>query len=215
MHPVIRITTFLLIAVLLARAHPMQMGWVLCVIGLTFIFEKGKGITAALKLLWRVRWLLLSILLIYVWMPIGTFTDSLWLASQRIALLLVMLFALQALVLNMSRDNIVQGLYVALMPLSVFGLSRQRMVLRLVLTLDSISQLPVVLGQQTNTGKMNVSPLRLIVERLINAISQVLSHCETATHETVSIKTDATVPLWQWSLPLVVMVIFFSLPVSG
>ena len=191
----------------------MQMGWVLCVIGLAFLFEKGRGFTAGLKLFWRIRWLLLSILLVYVWLPIGSFTESLWLASQRIALLMIMLFALQALVLNMSRNNIVMGLYAVLWPLSIMGLSRDQIVLRLILTLESVSQLPTVLGQQHEADKTITSRLKNIVERLINTITNVLSHSEIITHDEVSIETDIVVPLWQWALPVFVMLIFFSLPV--
>ena len=213
MHPVIRITTFILIAVLLARAHPMQMGWVLCVIGLAFVFESGKGLAAAVKLLWRVRWLLLSIMLIYVWMPVGTFSESLWLAFHRMALLMTMLFALQALVLNMAREDIVLGLYMSLFPFVVFGLPREKTVLRLILTLESVAHLPGVLQQGSQDYKKNSSPWLQISERLVGAISRVLAHGETISHSPVSIKSDSKVPLWQWSIPVMISIIFFSLTI--
>lgn len=213
MHPVIRITTFILLAVLLARAHPMQMGWVLCVIGLCFIFEAGKGLAAALKLLWRVRWLLLSIMLIYVWMPVGTITESLWLAAHRMALLVTMLLALQALVLNMARDDIVLGLYMTLFPFTIFGLSREKMVMRLILTLESVAQLPMVIQQDKSATPKSISPLAQISERLVNTISRVLAHGEQIDHAAVTIKTDSQVPLWQWLLPVMISLIFFSLSI--
>ena len=211
MHPVIRITTFLIIAVLLARAHPMQMGWVLCVIGLTFVFESGKGLSAAVKLLWRVRWLLLSILMIYVWMPVGTFSESLWLAFHRIALLATMLFALQALVLNMQRDDIVIGLYVVLLPLGFIGFSREQLVMRLILTMDSVKQLPTVLELPVATNSKTNSRLKRITERLISAITRILSYSEDVSHDAICIETDNTVPLWQWLVPVLILFIFFTL----
>lgn len=212
MHPVIRITTFLLLAVLLARAHPMQMGWVLCIIGLSFIFESGKGLNAAVKLLWRVRWLLLSILLIYVWMPVGTMTESLWQAFHRMALLATMLFALQALVLNMQRDDIVAGLYFLLFPFSLIGLSREQMVMRLILTMDSVKQLPAVLVLPNETTNTHDSRLKRITERLISAISRILSYADSVTHEAICIDTENVVPRWQWIIPVIILFIFFFIP---
>ncbi len=212
MHPVIRIITFLIIAILLARAHPMQMGWVLCVIGLTFMFESGNGLSAAVKLLWRVRWLILSILMIYVWMPVGTLSESLWLAFHRVTLLATMLFALQALVLNMPRDEIVIGLYVVLLPLSFIGISREQLVMRLILTMDSVKQLPAVLKLSVATDDKTGSRLKRITERLISAISRILLYSEDVSHEAICIHTDNVVPLWQWLVPLFILCIFFTLP---
>lgn len=212
MHPVIRITTFLLLAVLLARAHPMQMVWVLCIIGLVFLFESGKGIGPALKLLSRVRWLLLSILMIYVWMSVGTFTESLWLAFHRMALLMTMLFALQALVLNMSREDIVMGLYIVLMPFSIFGLHREQAVMRLILTMDSVKQLPGVLSQADDVDRTDVPRLKRISARLISAITRVLSYSDYVTHGEICIETDNHVPVWQWLAPVMILIVFYSLP---
>lgn len=215
MHPVIRIINFLVLAILLARAHPMQMGWVLCVIGLVFIFEKGKGLTSTFILMWRIRWLILSILLLYVWIPIGSYTDSLWLAGDRIAVLLIMLLALQSLVLNMSRNNIVMGLYAVLLPLKFIGLSRELFVLRLVLTLDSIAQLPNVLNKKENHNEQKGSRIKNLVDRLINAVMNVLTHSEKLSLEPVRIETNSATPIIQWLLPVSIVLVFFSLSNIG
>ncbi|MFO7602878.1 MAG: hypothetical protein R6X06_03575 [Gammaproteobacteria bacterium] len=215
MHPVIRIGTFILLAVLLARAQPMQMGWVLCVIGLAFVLARGRGFGAAVNLMWRIRWIVLSILLLYTWLPLGDLTTSWWLAVHRIALLLLMLLALQALVLNMARNDIISGLYRVLAPLAFLGLPREKFVLRLMLTLECVAHLPALLQQDASPDTTRRSPLRQISARLMHAIAGVLAQGETLQHAAVTIETDVAVPWWQWTIPLSIAVIFFSLPMIG
>jgi len=193
----------------------MQMGWVLCVIGLVFVSEKGKGLVSTFILFWRIRWLILSILLLYIWLPVGSITNSLWLAAERITVLVIMLLALQGLVLNMSRKNIVMGLYTIFFPLKIIGISRELVVLRLILTLDSISQLPMVLKENAYKDEQGVSRIKNLVEKLINAIMEVLIHSEKISLESVSIETDSAVPMLQWMLPILIALVFFSMDVIG
>ena len=178
------------------------------------MLEKGRGLSAAFKLLRRVRWLLLSILLIYTWLPLGTLQDSLWLAAGRIGLLLLILFALQALVLNMPQEEIVMGLYQVLLPLVLLGLPREKVVLRLMLTIENIAKMPEIVRQQQTATPTTQSRFSRISQRLMSVITGILSHCETASHGEVMINTAHGVPAWQWVVPIMVAMVYFALALA-
>ena len=109
------------------------------------------GLSEALFMLRRARWLLLSLLLIYAFATpgdllfplLGTFSPSLQglrggvLQACRLALLLV---ALALLLHSCPRESLLSGLYVLMRPFRVIGLNPERVAVRLWLTLHYVQQ---------------------------------------------------------------------------
>lgn len=127
----------------------------------------------------------------------------------------MMLLALQALVLNMQRSDIVMALYFLLKPVTLVGLAREKIVLRLLLTMENISELSNVIGQSSLSTSTERSRFKKFVERIVTAFEKVVLHSESTTHETMIIDTDIVVPVWQWSIPVIVIVVFITLPLIG
>lgn len=109
------------------------------------------GLSEALFMLRRARWLLLSLLLIYAFATpgdllfplLGAFSPSLQgmrggaLQAWRLALLLV---ALALLLRSCPRESLLSGLYALLRPFRAIGLNPDRVAVRLWLTLHYAQQ---------------------------------------------------------------------------
>lgn len=99
-----------------------------------------------LTLLRRTRWVMFSLLVIYgyatpgtsMWEPLAQFSPTLDGLSEGVMQLGRLVFALAGLAILLSRltqQQIISGLYVLAYPLRYFGLSRERVAVRLALTL--------------------------------------------------------------------------------
>ncbi len=96
------------------------------------------------SLMRRTRWIFLSLLLIYAFATPG---HALWDADYaptreglqdgvlQLARLVCMLASLSILLTLLSRENLINGLYTLLYPARLIGLSRERIAVRLALTL--------------------------------------------------------------------------------
>lgn len=97
-------------------------------------------------LLRRTRWIMLSLLLIYayatpgeaVWVPLAQFSptyEGLGDGLLQLSRLLFVLASLSILLNSLSQQQLVGGLYTLSYPLRIVGLSRERLAVRLALTL--------------------------------------------------------------------------------
>lgn len=109
------------------------------------------GLSEALLMLRRARWLLLSLLLIYAFATPGELFFPAWgalgptlqglrggaLQAWRLALLLL---ALALLLHSCPRESLLSGLYVLMRPFRILGLNPERIAVRLWLTLHYAQQ---------------------------------------------------------------------------
>jgi len=93
----------------------------------------------------RLRWLLLAMLAVYAWATPGQYLWSGWLAPTREGLqlgfeqilrMLAVIASLQLLLQSQSRDALFAGLFALARPLDWLGISRERIAIRLALTME-------------------------------------------------------------------------------
>lgn len=103
-----------------------------------------------LRTLPRVKWLMIALGLVYGWTTPGEYYwsawfspthEGVWMGFAQMTRLLVIIASLQVLLTNMKRPAIFAGLHVLARPLEWVGVSRNRMALRLTLTLEMMEQL--------------------------------------------------------------------------
>jgi hypothetical protein len=131
-HPATALAAWLGAALLLQHLEgaPLAAG---C--GLAFGLALAVQPRRFLALLMRSRWLLLALLVAYAFLAPGHEPAG-WMAGGQQAARLAALLALLALVLGgYSREALLAGLYVLLMPLSWMGARAERFAVRLWLTL--------------------------------------------------------------------------------
>jgi energy-coupling factor transporter transmembrane protein EcfT len=165
------------------KFHPAAqiLTWCLLVASMQFLqFEKlsiaaGIVLLAAmlissrkfLKLLRRTRWILLSLLFIYAYTTpgqplfgvLGMFSPSREGLSEgvlQLARLLAAIAGLAILLDRLHRQQLIAGLYFLLAPLQLFGMSRERVAVRLALTLQYAE---VAMLHKTGTWQDNLRNL--------------------------------------------------------
>ncbi len=149
LHPAIRVLLWLAFALFLQHAEGTQLA-VLVVASCV-----GAAVVGALprwwRTVWRLRWLLLSLSLVFAlatpgdpvfasdWAPTR---EGLLAAAAHGGRLLALLAAVVILAATTPVNALMSGLYWLLAPLRLLGLPPERAVVRLLLTLDYVEDLP-------------------------------------------------------------------------
>jgi len=107
-----------------------------------------------LRVVRRMRWLFISLLIIYAFTTPGEYIPELLayasptyegcvLGLLQITKLLIALASLSLLFASSSKQDLIAGLYMLLTPLKLFGLNVERFSARLMLTLDYVEEFAV------------------------------------------------------------------------
>lgn len=144
LHPAVQIVLWGMLAALAQHASgALLVALALIVQGAALALGAGQF----LRLLRRTRWIMLALLLIYayvtpgvgVWPQWGGWSptrEGLLEGGDQLLRLLSVLAGLALLLSMLQRERLMAGLYVLLQPLSWLGVSRERIAVRLALTLD-------------------------------------------------------------------------------
>ena len=142
-HPAAQIVTW---CVLVAILQFLKLEILLASAGLIFLFAILASAHKFRQLLRRTRWIMLSLLLVYAYSTPGqplleTFgmfsptREGLGDGVLQLTRLLSALAALAILLDRLHRQQLIAGLYTLLAPLKLIGVSRERVAVRLALTL--------------------------------------------------------------------------------
>ena len=143
-HPAVQILAWALLALLAQRLQPLAL-----LLLSTVLIVLALKLCAAqlLRLLRRTRWILFSLLLIYayttpgaaLWTQLGVVSptrEGLLDGLLQLGRLLSVLSGLAILLELLPQEQLISGLYTLAYPLRWFGLSRERIAVRLALTLE-------------------------------------------------------------------------------
>jgi len=212
LHPIIRIVTFFVAAAFLSvGALPVVL---LMAAGLLVLMVRSPNLTwrMPLVLFRRLRWLLLSLLIVYgwftpgvaLWPVLGAVTptvEGLTEGLLRTSSLLLIALAAQLLLLDTARPQLLAALYWLALPLRVVGVSRERLALRLALTLDAVPQLSKVVTPALYQG-LSGNTITRFGQIAARAVQGVLDQADQQDNRAIEIDTPARPPVYQWLYPL-------------
>lgn len=152
---------------LVAIMQMLQIGILLVATCFIFLWALLVSAHKFKQLLRRTRWIMLSLLLIYsfstpgqpLWDALGMFSPSregLNNGVLQLTRLLAALAGLAILLSHLHRQQLIAGLYTLLAPFQLIGLSRERVAVRLALTLHYAE---VAMLRETHTGQDNLGSL--------------------------------------------------------
>lgn len=149
MHPLTKILCFILVLLLISAVNNMML-FIMMMFLLVLVF--GFKVYTFLHVVRRMRWLFLSIFIIYAFgtpgelipnFPVNfapTF-EGVQSGLVQVEKLLIALVALSLLLTGSPRAQMMLGLYMLLLPFKFFGLNVERFAARLMLTLDYVEDL--------------------------------------------------------------------------
>lgn len=214
MHPAVRIASFLVFAGALSFGRGAQLLLGSLVLGAALLLTRGAGLQPALRMLRRLKWLLLSIAVLYLWftpgeplwpqsspawwMPSG---QGVWLAAVRTATLVLVVAAASLLVASTPRPDLLGALYWLARPLGRVGLPPERLVLRLALTLEAVQSLQGALPEAYRSARTRGSRLRAAAETAAGAFTLAVERAEGAPCPVRRLDIPPRPRALQWLLP--------------
>ncbi len=143
LHPAVRLLLWAASVVVLQSLAGNPLRWAVYALAIVVVFAAPRR---AVRLLLRVRWLLLALLLVFAWSTPGRLlwpqadwaspsAEGLALAADHCARLAGLLMLVALLLEHTKRESLVSGLYSLLKPLAALGMDRTRLALRLDLVL--------------------------------------------------------------------------------
>ena len=158
LHPSVKIATVLALALAVNLAGIQLLAVVATLLAALLLRYRAAGFW---KMLRRVRWILLTLLLVYAFSTPGEYVvswpqalpaptyEGLRAGGVQLARLCVMLAGLSLLLATTSRPQLIAGFYLLLRPLRHVGLQPQRFAARLWLTLHYVEQRPPQVAQRS------------------------------------------------------------------
>jgi energy-coupling factor transport system permease protein len=151
MHPFVKIACFFFLLLLLQYISAPSIA-VLC--GLICLLAAVLNLPHFSQLIKRMRWLFVSLLLVYAYATPGEYLaflplnvapsyEGLRMGLMQIAKLLIAVASLSALFASASKSQLMDGLWTLLAPLRLVGLNVERFTVRMLLTLHYVEQMAV------------------------------------------------------------------------
>jgi hypothetical protein len=235
MHAVIKITCFLVFGAAMAvAAEPVLLAGFILLAAL-YLFELLRGtptqLLNALKMLKRLRWLFLSILIVYLFFTPGILLlpDLLWGPTQegllqgllRIAVLVLIVGAVNVLIGSTGQEEFLSAVSWCLQPLSWLGLSHQRLAVRISLTLAAVGVLRSTYRQDSRdetsapVEESSFEPkLSTIAKTAHRLFAKVIDDAEHAPAQTITLPEDSRPPLWQWLIPALLAALLLMVKIT-
>lgn len=151
-HPLIRVLLLFVYAGFVAAMPPSALPWCVLPLVVVYVFLGRPALGRLAFALWRIRWLVLSIAILYFWFTPGLplfshaipgvpTRDGLLLGFGRVFALMLMVGAVTALLAATSRPELIAAIRACARPLECLGLDSHRFSRRLVLTLEAAPKL--------------------------------------------------------------------------
>ena len=229
MHAVIKIVCFLIFGAAMATANGAVLVLGAVLVALLYLLEGIHGVPSRLPhafvMLKRLRWLFLSILIVYLFFTPGVllWSDVLWGPTEegllqglsRIAVLVLIVAAVNVLIASTEQADFLSAVSWCLWPLSWLGLSHQRLALRISLTLTAVGVLRSAYRHEARdeavaeTAEPKAFSLKLttIAKTAHRLFAKVIDDAQHAALPEISLPEETRPPLLQWLIPVLLAVV--------
>lgn len=194
MHPAIRLICFLLLVVGLVITNNISF---IILILLLFIVYKCP-ISPIIKILIRLRWLFLSILLLNLFF--NSDIINLFLIIEKIIILITIILAANLFLTITTTQEIIAALQWWFLPLTKLGFPTERLAVRIALVIDTVQTV-----QKFYTDiNSNIS------NKTTELFAKVLICANTIPLCTLEIPNLSKPPWWQWIYPLIMLILILN-----
>lgn len=231
MHAVIKIICFLIFAAAMSVGETTVLALGFLLVAPLYLFnvsEHGRAhLGTAMAMLKRLRWLFLSIFIIYLFFTPGILLwpdllwgpteEGAWLGLSRISVLVLIVAAVNVLLSSTEQAEFLAAVHWCLQPLAWFGLPHERLAVRIALTVESVSAVRDAYrhASRTESGDKNQPALSnkpqpkilMIANTAHRLFTQVVVDAEAAPLREIALPKQSRPPLLQWSFPLLLLAV--------
>lgn len=214
MHPLIRLHTLLVFIVVIALGDQSRLLAGLLLLILLYGAGGMTHIAGLLGLVRRIRWLLLSILVLYGWWTPGTVLwegfggygptlEGVLQGGVRVGVLLAIVAAVHWVMSATDRAALLGAVVAFTAPLRWLGVDHERLAVRILLTLETVPQVQAVAARIDGDGATGGSRLARLASRARRLYGAVLEQAESTEPGICEVPDAGRVPAWQWTVPVV------------
>lgn len=235
MHPVIRIICFLLLSgfVVFGGLYELVLG--LLVVCSVVLIKRFQSLELSLRIIRRMKWFFISILVVYLWFTPGTPVLDLDMAGLpteegvstgllRVMSLVLIIFAVNYFVSAIARSKLVEAVIWLLVPVKWVGIDNRKIALRIALVLELIPKVQQIVldvkqdylkydvtsaGEKVMTGAARVRTKLSAASKLLEQIFiRVVDEAVNMPHEKITLVGSSNPPVIQWSIPVLLAGMF-------
>lgn len=189
------------------------------------VFKERALLHSSLKMLWRLKWLYISIFIVYGWFTPGEVVvslqaintsylptvEGLQMGSLRICVLIAIVSLISSLLQTIEKEKLVSAIMWLSTPLKIIGFDTQRFSLLLVLSLDKVLASETTMREYLQDNKQQAGLLNSASRLIAKALTNVENVAEQEQAADINISDISAPPLWQWLLPLMLATILYLL----
>lgn len=205
LHPIIRLACFISLVSGLALTKGSFL--VIATPILLILLNHYSRWSQIYPLLKRLRWLFLSLFILYGWFQTPDFSwlpseTGLRLAFERIFALILIVLAAHLLLITTPIETIIVTLQWWLQPLKRLNFPSDLLAVRLALVLETIETLRLHYPKSQPSPLTNTNPFQKIAHRLAQVWLNVWQQAESEPLRQLCLPHLTAPPWWQWSYPL-------------
>ena len=190
-----------------------------------YLVTSPRHFPPAVRMLTRLRWFLLSLLIVYGWFtpgaPLfgaeGARFAAVWPSREgllegllRAALLAAIVAGANLLLRTTAREQLLLAVYGLARPLALFGVSRERVAVRMVLVIDALDPVRRIVTERMAAAPGGRPDLRS-AGRFASAVMQhVVREAEGVACGSVQLSGAGVPPPVQWSYPVLLWALFYA-----
>lgn len=220
MHASIKIISFLVFGAAVSTGSGQVLLAGLLIVTPLYFFSEKSVLHGAMQMTKRLKWLFVSILVVYLFFTPGQLLlpdilwgptiDGLFQGLLRIAALVLLVAAVNLLIQTTEQGEFLSAILWCLRPLSLLGISHERLAVRISLTLDGVSQARSDLSQSASTSRdiKGESKLALISGMASRLFESALKNAESTPLREIALPDETRPPVFQWLIPVGLAVLF-------
>lgn len=221
-HPVTVITSFLVTVVALAFPYLSTLLFAAVLLAVAYAHCGWGRLRSAVVMVKRMRWFLISIMVIYCWLTPGdTIVEvrslSSWLptwqgvvdGTGRVVALLLVITSVNLLLRILSRDELLTAIVYLARPLRIVGVQPEVVALRITLVIDAVGDVQrVVASHLPEKGAIPFRPATIGV-LAAQVFDAVLQQSEKRVQEQVELPEFSHPAAIEWLVPSVLLLGFY------
>jgi hypothetical protein len=218
-HPLIRVVALLVFIAGLALARPTLLGAGFVLLLLLYRLTGFPAPRILLRMIVRLRWLLVAILLVYGWSTPGAAllpaisawsptVEGMSLGLLRILSLVMIVAAVHLLMQVTTRKQLLPAIMQLINPVTTVT-ARERLAVRILLSIEAVTQVQSLVSETLTRQPLKNHRLSTLGVTAQTLYMSVLNKAALAGENVIEIVEPESPPLWQWLVPVALSAVIY------